>query len=46
MLSNEIVKMDIAGVEFERLLGVVSHKHRTPSNAARMLMIELGRHRA
>jgi len=44
MLSNEIVKMDIAGVEFERLLGVVSHQHRTPSNAAKMLMTELEKH--
>ena len=46
MLSSDIVKMDIAGVEFERLLGVVSHQHRTPSNAAKMLMIELERYRA
>jgi len=45
MLSSDIVKMDIDGVEFERLLGVVSHQHRTPSNAAKMLMIELERHR-
>ena len=46
MLSSDIVKMDIKGVEFERLLGVVSHQQRTPSNAAKMLMIELERHRA
>ena len=46
MLSSDIVKMDIAGVEFERLLGVVSHQHRTLSNAAKMLMIELERYRA
>ena len=45
MLSSDIVKMDITGVEFERLLGVVNHKHRTPSNAAKMLMIELEKHR-
>jgi len=46
MLSSDIVKMNIEGVEFERLLGVVSHRHRTPSNAAKMLMTELERHRA
>ena len=45
MFSSDIVKMDIAGVEFERLLGVVSHQHRTLSNAAKMLMIELERYR-
>ena len=46
MLSRDIVIMDIEGVEFERLLGIVSRQHRTPSNAAKMLMIELDRHRS
>lgn len=46
LFSGEIVKMDIEGVEIERLLGVVSHQHRVPPNAARMLMTELKGHRA
>jgi len=46
MLSNDIVRMDIEDVKFERLLGVVSHQQRTLSNAARMLMMELEKHRA
>ncbi len=46
MLSSDIARMDIEGVEFERLLGVVSHQQRTLSNAAKMLMIELEKHRA
>ncbi len=41
MLSDDIVRLDVSGVEFERCLGVVSHQQRTLSNAARMLMIEL-----
>jgi len=43
MLSKDIVRMDIEGVEFERLLGVVSHQQRTLTNAAKMLMHELKR---
>jgi len=46
MLSHDIARMDIQGVEFERLLGVVRHQHRTLSNAARMLMIELEKHKS
>lgn len=41
MLSDDISRLNVIGVEFERLLGVVSHEHRTLSNAARMLLIEL-----
>lgn len=45
MLSADISRLDIQGVEFERLLGVVSHQHRTLSNAARMMMGLLEKHR-
>ena len=41
MLSEDISQLNVIGVEFERLLGVVSHEHRTLSNAARMLLSEL-----
>ena len=44
MLSNDIVRMDIENIEFERLLGVISHQQRTLSNAAKMLLNELERH--
>ena len=44
MLSSEITRMDIEGVEFERLLGVVTHQHRTLSNAANALLRELEKH--
>lgn len=43
MLSEDIGKLNVIGVEFERLLGVVSHEQRTLSNAARMMIIELER---
>lgn len=46
MLSSDIVRMDIEGVEFERLLGVLNHQHRTLSNAAKMLMMELDKHQS
>lgn len=46
MLSADISRLDIQGVEFERLLGVVSHQHRTLSNAARMMMGLLEKHRS
>jgi len=45
MLSADISRLDIQGVEFERLLGVVSHQHRTLSNAARIMMELLEKHR-
>jgi len=45
MLSADISRLDIKGVEFERLLGVVSHQHRTLSNAARRMMELLEKHR-
>lgn len=45
MLSADISRLDIQGVEFERLLGVVTHQHRTLSNAARMMMGLLEKHR-
>ena len=41
MLSKDVSIMNVIGVEFERQLGVVSHKQRTLSNAAKMLMQEL-----
>ncbi|RDH84856.1 MAG: LysR family transcriptional regulator [endosymbiont of Galathealinum brachiosum] len=41
MVTSDIAIMHIKGIEFERLLGVVSHQHRTLSNAAKMLMLEL-----
>ncbi|VAW70211.1 Cys regulon transcriptional activator CysB [hydrothermal vent metagenome] len=41
MLSPDISRLDINGIEFERLLGVVSHQQRTLSNAARALIAEL-----
>lgn len=41
MLSDDISQMNVVGVEFERLLGVVRHEQRTLSNAARMLITEL-----
>ena len=44
MVSSDITILHIKGIEFERLLGVVSHQHRTLSNAANMLMIELQKH--
>lgn len=45
MLSADISRLDIQGVEFERRLGAVSHQHRTLSNAARMMMGLLEKHR-
>jgi DNA-binding transcriptional LysR family regulator len=45
MLSSDITHLDVNGVEFERLLGVVSHRRRTLSNAANMLIIELEKHK-
>jgi len=41
MLTSDITKINIRGVEFERLLGVLNHQQRTLSKAAKMLMIEL-----
>ncbi len=41
MLGSDIAIMNVEGVEFERLLGVVTHQQRTLSNAARMLLQEL-----
>lgn len=38
MLSRDISRLNVIGVEFERLLGVVRHKQRTLSNAAKMLL--------
>ena len=45
MLSADISRMNIQAVSFERLLGVVRHQQRTLSNAARMLLAELERHK-
>lgn len=41
MVTSDIAIMHIKGIELERLLGVVSHQHRTLSNAAKMFMLEL-----
>lgn len=41
MLSDDLVRLDVEGVEFERLLGVVTHQHRTLSNAAGKMMLAL-----
>ncbi len=41
MLNEEICRLDIDGIHFERLLGVVTHQQRTLSNAAKKLMLEL-----
>ncbi|MCW9047131.1 MAG: LysR family transcriptional regulator [Gammaproteobacteria bacterium] len=46
MVTPDIAIMNIKGIEFERLLGVVSHQHRTLSNAAKMLLQELEKHNA
>jgi len=46
MVTHDIAIMNIQNIEFERLLGVVSHQHRTLSNAAKMLMQELTKHRS
>lgn len=46
MLTSDIARLDVSNIEFERLLGVVSHQHRTLSNAARMLLAELEKQRA
>ena len=46
MLTNDIARLDVSGVEFERLLGVINHQQRTLSNAASMLLVELKKHRA
>lgn len=43
MLNNELTQLHVKGVEFERLLGVVTHEHRTLSNAARKMMQALQR---
>ncbi len=45
MLTNDIAIMNIRGIEFERLLGVVSHPQRTLSNAANRLLRELEKHK-
>ncbi len=45
MLTHDISIMNISGIEFERQLGVVSHQHRTLSNAAKMLLLELQKHK-
>lgn len=46
MISSDIAIMNVDGVEFERLLGVVSHQQRTLSNAAKMLVTELEKHKS
>ncbi|HED34523.1 MAG TPA: LysR family transcriptional regulator [Gammaproteobacteria bacterium] len=46
MLSPDITRLNINDVEFERLLGVVSHQQRTLSNAARALVDELEKNRS
>jgi len=46
MLSDDICRLNVSGVKFERLLGVLNHQHRTLSNAARMLILELSNHKS
>jgi len=46
MLNHDIARLNINGIEFERLLGVVSHQQRTLSNAAQMLIIELEKNKS
>ncbi|MCW8935410.1 MAG: LysR family transcriptional regulator [Gammaproteobacteria bacterium] len=46
MITPDIAIMNIKGIGFERLLGVVSHQHRTLSNAAKMLLLELEKHKS
>ncbi len=46
MITPDITIKHIRGVEFERLLGVVRHQHRTLSNAAKMLVSELKQHQS
>lgn len=41
MLTRDIAILNVAGIEFDRLLGVVNHQQRTLSNAAKMLVAEL-----
>ncbi len=43
MLNDELTRVDIEGVEFERLLGVVIHEQRTLSNAADRLLSMLNK---
>jgi len=45
MLTSDIAIMNIRGIEFERLLGVVNHPQRTLSNAANRLLRELEKHK-
>ena len=41
MLNDELIQLQVGNVEFERLLGVVTHEHRTLSNAARKMLMAL-----
>ncbi len=45
MLTDDISVMNIKGIKFERLLGLVSHQQRTLSNAAQMLVLELDKYK-
>lgn len=41
MLNEDIHHLAVDGIQFERLLGVVTHQQRTLSNAARKMLLEL-----
>ncbi|MEN8166891.1 MAG: LysR family transcriptional regulator [Pseudomonadota bacterium] len=43
MLSPGLVQLQVAGIRLERSLGIITHRHRTPSNAARAMARELTR---
>jgi len=44
MLSDDITRLNVNNIEFERLLGVITHQHRTLSNSAKSLIMELKLH--
>ncbi|MDJ0806990.1 MAG: LysR family transcriptional regulator [Gammaproteobacteria bacterium] len=41
MLSQGLVELHVDGIRLARSLGIVTHRHRTPSNAARAMMQQL-----
>jgi len=46
MLTSDVAILNVQGIEFDRLLGVLNHQQRTLSNAAKMLMTELEKHKS
>lgn len=43
MLSPGLVELNVTGIRLARSLGIITHKHRTLSNAARAMMQELAK---